>query len=64
MNPQKHILMLSNLLGKLTLGSILVVGWRGIRERVDEGPSSTSKRFVIGGESILKLHRHSSFKLM
>ena len=32
------------------LGSILVVRWRGIGERMDKGPDSTSGTFVdVGG---------------
>jgi hypothetical protein len=50
MNPRKRALVPSNLSGKLTLGSILVVGWRGGGERAVEGPGSIDRRFVdVGG---------------
>jgi hypothetical protein len=29
------------------LGSILIVGWRGVGERIDEELGSTGKRFVM-----------------
>jgi hypothetical protein len=31
------------------LGSILIVGWRGVGERIDQALGSTGRRFVDAG---------------
>ena len=51
MNPQKCFLVPSNLLCKLILGSILVVGLGGVGECLDEELGSIGRTFVdVGGE--------------
>ena len=51
MNPRKCFLVPSNLSSKLTLGSILVVGWGGVGESLDEEPGPIGRTFVdAGGE--------------
>jgi hypothetical protein len=45
--------MPSNVSGKLTLDSILAVGWRGVGEKVDKEPGSIDRSFVYAGGELV-----------
>ena len=63
MNPRKCVLVLSNLSGILILGSILVVGWEGVGESLDEELGSIVEHLLMYEESCLFLPLPSASQL-